>query len=357
MEATAKKALFNIQLVSSRIDFARLKRVLPAWFFRLRLSLLYEAVKGEDSEVEVLIRLADSIYACRQFGLLEHLGITLARLRASGAGEYYCALVAKNKGNNEESLVFLQKPADSDDIRLRAKALSTIGSILFERGEIEESLRHRLEALRLASRDYCEPLIVVEAQRAISIVKSIAGDHQAALTDLEKLLPLAAQLGKQHPTVYYDTLNSLAVELGEVGRIDEAAGALSLALASPFASAYPEWQATRAELIERRRGSSRRLVAVSGRSGCDNVLPFAVAPSDLIQAVGQKSFGFGLATVHQMNRWKMAETQKKQEPELSRKEKEKEVIHTILLCEDGELDMIHEFVKKLHSEAKDASES
>ncbi|HMG35401.1 MAG TPA: hypothetical protein VKM94_15790, partial [Blastocatellia bacterium] len=56
--------------------------------------------------------------------------------------------------------------------------------------------------------------------------------------------------------------NALAVELGELGRLNEAKAALAVALASPFASAYPEWNETRLELEARRTAATHSIVAV-----------------------------------------------------------------------------------------------
>jgi hypothetical protein len=47
------------------------------------------------------------------------------------------------------------------------------------------------------------------------------------------------------PHVYYDYMNSFAVELCEVGRLEEAKNVSLIVLASPFAPAYPEWRETR----------------------------------------------------------------------------------------------------------------
>ena len=87
-------------------------------------------------------------------------------------------------------------------------------------------------------------------------------DHKQALADLERLFPMVRALSKYYPAFYYEFLNSLAVELGEVGRINEAEAASAIALASPFASAYPEFAETRDELGEKRTSATPSIVAV-----------------------------------------------------------------------------------------------
>jgi tetratricopeptide (TPR) repeat protein len=329
-------------------------------YARLLTRLLHEA-KHSLVQSEGLIQLADSLYARREFELLESVGKMLLQIQSKprgGAGEYYLALAAKNKGFTKESLLFLEITATSVDPRFRARAFSTLGAILREQNRLDESLRLRLQAFRVAiSNDYCEPLIMVEAQRAIAILKSINGDHEGALGTLEAILPFAKIIQREYPGLYYDVLNSFAVELGEVGRVDEAFGAVNISLASPFAAAYPEWLATRAELIERERGrrASRSFVAVDRILEGANVLPFALMLAKAKEGVRQARDGLG--SLQRIDNWKMNTKQPKKEPELSRKEKQSEIINAVLDCDDKELDALREFLKKKHPDSEDASES
>ncbi|MFP5260468.1 MAG: hypothetical protein ACLGJB_01015 [Blastocatellia bacterium] len=86
---------------------------------------------------------------------------------------------------------------------------------------------------------------MAEALRGIAIVKAKEGYRRKALNDLEQLLPLAKA---SHPIVLYSWLNSLATELGETGRIDEARNVIKHVLASPLIHVYPEWQETTQDL-------------------------------------------------------------------------------------------------------------
>ncbi|HVG19358.1 MAG TPA: hypothetical protein VNI02_09905 [Blastocatellia bacterium] len=90
----------------------------------------------------------------------------------------------------------------------------------------------------------------IEAYRGIAIVKAKEGYHTSSLKDFEKLLPLSE---KCTPDVRYAYLNSLATELSEVGRKDEARNISRIVLASPFIHAYPEWQETARDLKEPNR--------------------------------------------------------------------------------------------------------
>jgi hypothetical protein len=90
----------------------------------------------------------------------------------------------------------------------------------------------------------------IHAIRAISHLKSVEGSHNHAVKDLESVLPLIKYMPPQH---YYDFLNSYAVELSEVGRIEEAENISRLTIASPFAPYYPEWQSTYSEIRSSRK--------------------------------------------------------------------------------------------------------
>jgi hypothetical protein len=72
----------------------------------------------------------------------------------------------------------------------------------------------------------------------------------------------AKAVGSIQPQMYYDYLNSLAVEYGELGRLDEAARASRMALSSSFAGAYPEWRQTLDDIESKRQRPSHSAVAV-----------------------------------------------------------------------------------------------
>jgi hypothetical protein len=110
-------------------------------------------------------------------------------------------------------------------------------------------------------------------------VKSLEGDHEGALRTLETLWPVINAVAKYHPLYFYFYHNELAFELAELGRIEEAKETLSVALASPFAAAYPEWSKTRDELEARRTTATRSIVPVAAISTLTRALPFRIAGS------------------------------------------------------------------------------
>jgi hypothetical protein len=96
--------------------------------------------------------------------------------------------------------------------------------------------------------EICQPLL-----------KAKEGYNRQALKELEAIWPVV-KLADSH--VYYQYLNSLAVEVGEAGRIEEAQDICKVLLASPYAFAYPEWRETGADVARRgyRSRSSVRVI-------------------------------------------------------------------------------------------------
>jgi hypothetical protein len=84
----------------------------------------------------------------------------------------------------------------------------------------------------------------------MAVLKASDGSHDHAIKDLESVLPIIKHVP---PHTYFDFLNSYAVELGEVGRIDEAENVSRVTIASPFAPYYPEWRSTYSEIRSNRK--------------------------------------------------------------------------------------------------------
>ena len=114
----------------------------------------------------------------------------------------------------------------------------------------------------------------IAISNAIAVVKAKQGSHQSAIRDLERLVPL---IRYADPLVCLDLLNSYAVELGEVGRKDEARNIIQVVLASPLALAYPEWQQTAVDL----QTPSRSMVQVGGAS---NVLSMTSSSERVVES-------------------------------------------------------------------------
>jgi hypothetical protein len=141
-------------------------------------------------------------------------------------------------------------------------------------GDIQSALHLYIESSRavMRAREF-DPLAAYYIQSSIAIVKSIDGNHKGALTDLGGMFPLARAVGAYYTPLFYNHLNSLAVELLEAGRITEAQNVSNIVLASPFAGVYPEYRATGIDIALRGRRASRSVIYVArSKLNAQNVL-------------------------------------------------------------------------------------
>lgn len=137
----------------------------------------------------------------------------------------------------------------------KTKALFSRGALEWYKGKTEAAMYFYKEALKTS------PTIseYIDLSRTIAVLKSQEGFHKSAIKDLENLIPV---MRYAEPRLYYDLLNSYAVELNEVGRLQEAANVSKLAVASPFGPYYPEWQETYSE-VNQKLPKRRSTVAIS----------------------------------------------------------------------------------------------
>ena len=204
-------------------------------------------------------------HAClsKQMGAVEQASQLMLALPISGQLEsiarYYQALCTWRPGDINSARQF-ERAVEEVPLEYKARALQTVGATYHRRGELDAALPFYLAAGKAAAN--CDWLTLAQSQWMTAEVRSIHGDHKRALADLEGLFPLVRAVGKYYPASYYDFLNSLAVELGEVGRIAEAEAACAIALASKFAAVHPNWSETRDEIAAKRQAASRSVVAI-----------------------------------------------------------------------------------------------
>jgi len=217
-----------------------------------------------------LIRLAEQAHLKRDVETLDEVSQILMSLPVDAArqiGLYYHALAIYRRGQIDEADVLLETVADTAPITYRARAIQALGANYHCKGELAEVLRFQLEALRMASDKHAHGLqTTLIAHMEISFVRSDTGDHKGALAILENVLPLVHGVAKQSPFYFYVYHNELAIELGELGQLAEAKAASDIAIASPYAPAYPNWAETRQELEAKRTSATPSVVAVTQRS-------------------------------------------------------------------------------------------
>jgi len=267
-----KQASILFNFIDSSISGNWLARQEPtaqhSSYQRLIYTLLSRSIyttEGFQSLGRQLAEIARHAHLARQMEAVEQASQVMLALPVSKelkiVALYYRAICAWKQGQADEARRMLERVTEESTSHYRAQALLTLGATQFGQGKAEAALPFYVAAGRAAGeRDL---LTLVESQCMTAVVRSIYGDHKQALNDLERLFPLVRAVGKYYPLFYYEFHNSLAVELGEVGRLDEAKAACSIALASPFASAYPEFAQTRDELEAKRTAATPSIVAVS----------------------------------------------------------------------------------------------
>ena len=221
---------------------------------------MLHGIEGYQHFGNKLIRLAGRASAFRRFDALAELGRILSAFpikQYQPVGQYYLAVAINNRGRGDldKAKSMFELVADTAPPGFRAKAIHSLAAVSAHRQDPDSELYFFVEALKASS----DIATTVQVLRGIAVHKARAGDHDHAIKDLERILPL---IKYAPPHVYFDYLNSLAVELGEVGRKYEARNICHHVLASPFAIAYPEWRETAEEL----RGPNRSFTAIGSQS-------------------------------------------------------------------------------------------
>jgi tetratricopeptide (TPR) repeat protein len=238
-----------------------------------------------------LVMAVEQAKAFRRFETVEELAQVLTNLplkEHKAIGQYYLGWHKFVTGGDAGSM--LEHSAEYGPVKYRALAMHSLATTEEYKNNYASALEWTLESMKL--------LPSIESLRGIAVIKAKAGDHKASLKDLETILPLARHA---EPLVYHDCLNSLAVELGEVGRLEEARNICKVVLASPYAIAYPEWRETAEEL----RGASRSFVSInSSPSAVPNVLFMPALERNAEGARAELKQAHRPAQVFNLHQWK-----------------------------------------------------
>jgi tetratricopeptide (TPR) repeat protein len=223
--------------------------------FASKLAGFYQALlKGVLSYPQLgsrLIRLAEHAHSFRQFDKVKELGLMLSNFPIrdyQAIGTYYLAVAANSKGNGDqdEAKRLFELVVSTAPDAYKVKSIMSLGALSFHRRDFESALSYYYETIKAGRLSAAS----LHAIKAIGVIKAMEGSHPQAVKDLESILPVI----KYAPAhICFDILNSYAVELGEVGRKDEAHNIMRVVLASPFARVYPEWRETAQELKSSRR--------------------------------------------------------------------------------------------------------
>jgi hypothetical protein len=208
-----------------------------------------------------LIKSAEHAYSLRDMQTVAEAGFVLMSLPLDAArrtGQYYQALVLKRSGQTDKARALFESLADKAPLQYRSRALQSLGTIHHENHNLKDALRLYLEAAQIASSGHNSDWVTaLMAYLNVSAYKSASGDHAGALSHLTLLSHLVRVVAPRAPLYYYFYKAELAYEYFKTGELAEAEAAISIALNSPFAAAYPEWSETRDEIALRRQAESR----------------------------------------------------------------------------------------------------
>ena len=231
-----------------------------------------------------LVYAIETANSFRQLERVEELGLILVNLPIKEyqlIGQYYQGVCAYRKGENKHSIF---EKVIEESRTYKAKGLVSLAAVELSRGDLTSSLKIYTEAMRRSD----SVSTFLTAARTTGVIKSMEGFHKKALRDLETIAPLTRYVA---PVDRYQYLNSLAVELGEVGKVDEAENVCRILLASPYINAYPEWRETSNETERKGYRRSRSAVSVI-RPAPENIfkMPIAEASSNSVQEESAKVF-------------------------------------------------------------------
>jgi tetratricopeptide (TPR) repeat protein len=309
MQKAAKSSFFLTDFFSLKVLADLQKASRQTEFYQQFLKGLVKGVyikQAFSSLSDKLITIADHACDLRQTDTVEQVSRFFLNLpldnEYKSIGRYYGALSAYERGNRTEALTLLERLMGEVPSKFRARPLVALSRAFGERGDLQSFLLLCSEAGRAAScREHFDVQALITSQRNIAIYRSLNGDHRGALNDLERIFPMVRAVSRWHPYLYYEHLNSLAVELSAVGRLEEARNVCKIALASPYANAYPEWRETSYDLAFKGYRSSRSVISLFQRTLPNNLLHLPERKS----GPGQASFvPKEEATVTSLLEWK-----------------------------------------------------
>jgi len=213
------------------------------------LTILSSAKELERARLYQLLKQAEACYCLRDRRGQYEFGKALSLFSHpfDAVGEYYQATYLHKLGQKELAYEKLEHAKEAPG-GYRDKAILTLSGMKQVDQEPDDSYRLRFELQKSESLP-----IVIESNIGIASLLSAEGRHQKALDQLESIMPLLKEVGMT--PLFYDVLNSYAVELAEIGKLDEASQVITPVLASPYIWSYPNWLETANEIREKSRRS------------------------------------------------------------------------------------------------------
>jgi hypothetical protein len=242
----------------------------PGIAARVTTALAMDAtVSASRDSVAALARVGEDAQSLRDGRALDQVAEAIRAVAldkaAESIGNYFAGLSLCRLGapGYPEAKRILLGVARNGPELFRAKALVTLGTLLIKEGDAKTGALVHDEACRIAvgCGRLALPLFFHVASTRYHL-KSIDGDHRAAIEGLRRLAPSAKIVGVEQPPLLYIFKNNLAIELAETGALEEAASLAEELRTSPFARLYPEWLRTSDEIAWKTRKPSGNMVFI-----------------------------------------------------------------------------------------------
>lgn len=232
------------------------------------------------SQAQKLLSLAERLQLSRRYDALTKIVSQLEELPLSRNQEiitqFYKASCLYYKSQSPEAIKMLEQAMDNAPMKFRARACLRLGAMKVTSGDIQTGRLFYNEAWKLSeynnSFNPTDPIRYYLLSNQ-AVILGMEGNNRGALNVLRSLSPIVSAIKLFHPAGYHDYQNNIAVELAELREFDEALYFVNQALASPFASQYPEWLETRREIEERRRGCRPQVKTLSSNCVSEELEP------------------------------------------------------------------------------------
>jgi tetratricopeptide (TPR) repeat protein len=227
------------------------------------LMLLSSARESQRQQLYQLLEKAEYCYCLKDAKGQYEFGkaLSLFSFPFNVVGDYYQSLYLHKTGQKHAAYEKLERVRQELKGSYTDKATLMLSGIKEIDRDIDESLKLRLDLAKSESLS-----VVVESALGRAAILGSQGEHDKAIEELERVLPLLPKLGNM--PLPFDVLNSYATELAEVGKIELASEVITPVIVSPYTAFYPNWLDTEKDIREK---SSRKSMVTITRS---NVIYF-----------------------------------------------------------------------------------
>lgn len=209
--------------------------------------------RENSNQVSFLLAFADRAELLREDDLLSQIvgslmGMSLSSAQREATNFFHAFWMARKGGDlHDKGIAEYEHLALHASEPVRARALLALGTESLKANNVQSAREFYHEATSFLSVNNLR--VSYQIQKMIAVQLSIDGDHLSALRILESIRPLVRAATKIEPVVQTDYLNSYALELAQVGRIDEAENIARIVIGSSAVNHFPEYKATLGEVV------------------------------------------------------------------------------------------------------------